>query len=49
MIGRLEDSFNQLSHFSADIAHELRTPLTNLITQTQTGWLRQIQNTRRIP
>ena len=37
MIGRLEDSFNQLSHFSADIAHELRTPLTNLITQTQVG------------
>lgn len=35
MIGRLEDSFAQLSHFSADIAHELRTPITNLITQTQ--------------
>lgn len=37
MIGRLEDSFAHLSHFSADIAHELRTPLTNLITQTQVG------------
>lgn len=35
MIGRLEDNFTRLSHFSADIAHELRTPLTNLITQTQ--------------
>jgi len=35
MIGRLEDSFTRLSHFSADIAHELRTPLTNSITQTQ--------------
>lgn len=35
MISRLEDSFDRLSHFSADIAHELRTPLTNLITQTQ--------------
>jgi two-component system heavy metal sensor histidine kinase CusS len=35
MIGRLEDSFTRLSHFSADIAHELRTPLSNLITQTQ--------------
>lgn len=35
MIGRLEDSFTRMSHFSADIAHELRTPLTNLITQTQ--------------
>jgi two-component system heavy metal sensor histidine kinase CusS len=37
MIGKLEDSFSRLSHFSADIAHELRTPLTNLITQTQVG------------
>ncbi|MBR9910264.1 MAG: heavy metal sensor histidine kinase [Gammaproteobacteria bacterium] len=37
MIGRLEESFVKLSHFSADIAHELRTPLTNLITQTQVG------------
>lgn len=37
MISRLEESFNQLSHFSADIAHELRTPLTNLIIQTQVG------------
>lgn len=37
MIGRLEQSFTRLSHFSADIAHELRTPLTNLITQTQVG------------
>ena len=37
MIGRLEESFPRLSHFSADIAHELRTPLTNLITQTQVG------------
>ncbi|WP_018624907.1 heavy metal sensor histidine kinase [Kangiella aquimarina] len=35
MIGRLEESFERLSHFSADIAHELRTPLTNIITQTQ--------------
>lgn len=35
MIGQLEEGFERLSHFSADIAHELRTPLTNLITQTQ--------------
>jgi len=35
MIGRLEDGFERLSHFSADIAHELRTPITNLTTQTQ--------------
>lgn len=30
MLGRLEESFNRLSRFSADIAHELRTPLNNL-------------------
>ena len=35
MLGRIEDGFQQLSNFSADIAHELRTPVTNLITQTQ--------------
>lgn len=35
MIGSIEDVFQRLSHFSADIAHELRTPLTNLTTQTQ--------------
>lgn len=35
MIKRLEDGFERLSHFSADIAHELRTPITNLTTQTQ--------------
>lgn len=35
MIGRLEEGFERLSHFSSDIAHELRTPLTNLIIQTQ--------------
>tara|TARA_R110002153_G_scaffold52391_4_gene146926 strand:- start:1002 stop:2315 length:1314 start_codon:yes stop_codon:yes gene_type:complete len=35
MIKRLEDGFERLSNFSADIAHELRTPITNLTTQTQ--------------
>lgn len=35
MMARLEQSFQQLANFSADIAHELRTPLTNMITQTQ--------------
>ncbi len=35
MLGRLEDGFQRLSAFSADIAHELRTPLSNLLTQTQ--------------
>jgi two-component system heavy metal sensor histidine kinase CusS len=35
MLHRLEDGFDRLSYFSADIAHELRTPITNLTTQTQ--------------
>jgi two-component system heavy metal sensor histidine kinase CusS len=30
MLDRLEESFERLSQFSADIAHELRTPLNNL-------------------
>jgi two-component system heavy metal sensor histidine kinase CusS len=35
MLDSIEDSFQRLSNFSADIAHELRTPVTNLTTQTQ--------------
>lgn len=35
MLERLDDSFQRLSGFSADIAHELRTPLSNLLTHTQ--------------
>jgi len=35
LLQRLEEAFNQLSHFSADIAHELRTPITNIMTQSQ--------------
>jgi two-component system heavy metal sensor histidine kinase CusS len=30
MLDRLEEAFERLSRFSADIAHELRTPLNNL-------------------
>ena len=30
MLDRLEDSFNRLSQFSADLAHELHTPVNNL-------------------
>jgi len=30
MLDRLEDSFVQVSQFSADVAHELRTPISNL-------------------
>ncbi len=35
MLQRIEDAFNKLSHFSADIAHELRTPITNIMLQMQ--------------
>lgn len=35
MLQRVEEAFQRLSHFNADIAHELRTPVTNLMTQTQ--------------
>jgi len=35
MLGRLEDSFTQLSQFSADLAHELRTPINNLMGEAE--------------
>ncbi|WP_292437936.1 heavy metal sensor histidine kinase [Methylophaga sp.] len=35
MLQHVEEGFERLSNFSADIAHELRTPLTNIITQNQ--------------
>lgn len=35
MLARLENAFQRLSDFSADIAHELRTPINNLIIQSQ--------------
>lgn len=35
MLGRLQDSFERLSRFSADIAHELRTPVNNLRGETE--------------
>jgi len=35
MVARMDEAFQRLANFSADIAHELRTPITNLLTQTQ--------------
>ena len=32
MLERIEEAFQRLSNFSADIAHELRTPITNIMT-----------------
>ncbi|WP_439125623.1 MAG: heavy metal sensor histidine kinase [Pseudomonas rhizophila] len=41
MLRRLDDAFQRLSAFSADIAHELRTPLSNLLTHTQVTLTRE--------
>jgi two-component system heavy metal sensor histidine kinase CusS len=30
MLGRLQEAFERIDHFSSDLAHELRTPLTEL-------------------
>jgi two-component system heavy metal sensor histidine kinase CusS len=35
MLERIEDGFERLSQFSADVAHDLRTPISNLLGQTQ--------------
>jgi two-component system, OmpR family, heavy metal sensor histidine kinase CusS len=35
MLERIEDGFQRLSQFSADVAHDLRTPISNLLGQTQ--------------
>lgn len=35
MLDRLENSFQQLSQVSADMAHDLRTPIGNLLGQTE--------------
>ena len=35
MLARLEESFQRLSDFSADLAHELRTPIHSLRMQTE--------------
>ena len=41
MLDRLEDSFNRLSQYSADLAHELRTPINNLIGETEVALSRE--------
>ena len=40
MLGRLQESFERLSRFSADIAHELRTPVNNLRGETEVALAR---------
>jgi two-component system, OmpR family, heavy metal sensor histidine kinase CusS len=41
MLIRLEDSFNRLSQFSADLAHELRTPIGNMLGEAQVTLTRE--------
>jgi len=43
MLMRLNQSFEQLQQFSADIAHELRTPVNNLIGESEVA-LGQVRN-----
>jgi two-component system heavy metal sensor histidine kinase CusS len=40
MLARLQESFERLSRFSADIAHELRTPVNNLRGETEVALTR---------
>ncbi|NTV49434.1 MAG: heavy metal sensor histidine kinase [Geobacteraceae bacterium] len=40
MLTRLEESFNRLSDFSANLAHELRTPINNLRGEAEVALIR---------
>jgi two-component system heavy metal sensor histidine kinase CusS len=50
MLGRLDQSFGQLSRFSADLAHELRTPVNNLMGEAEVALSRDrnAQEYRRV-
>ncbi len=41
MLERLQQSFERLAQFSADLAHELRTPINNLIGEAQVALARE--------
>jgi len=40
MLDRLQEAFERLSQFSADLAHELRTPINNLVGEAQVALAR---------
>lgn len=50
MLARLEESFQRLSDFSADLAHELRTPIHSLRMQAEVslGQLRTVDEYREL-
>jgi two-component system heavy metal sensor histidine kinase CusS len=50
MLDRLEESFERLARFSADIAHELRTPVNNLRGEAEValGRLRSAEEYREV-
>jgi len=41
MLDRLEESFERISRFSADIAHDLRTPVNNIRGETEVALVRE--------
>jgi len=41
MLDRLEESFERISRFSADIAHDLRTPVNNIRGETEVALARE--------
>jgi two-component system, OmpR family, heavy metal sensor histidine kinase CusS len=41
MLDRLQQSFERLSQFSADVAHEFRTPINNLMGEAQVALTRE--------
>ncbi|MGH8415210.1 MAG: histidine kinase dimerization/phospho-acceptor domain-containing protein, partial [Gammaproteobacteria bacterium] len=41
MMQRMDEAFDRLARFSADLAHELRTPLNNLMGELEVGLARE--------
>ncbi len=48
MLDRLQEAFERLSQFSADVAHEFRTPINNLMGEAQVGLSRERTNTEYV-
>jgi two-component system, OmpR family, heavy metal sensor histidine kinase CusS len=48
MLDRLQESFERLKQFSADLAHELRTPINNLMGESQVALSRTRSDTEYV-